>query len=268
MFQQLVHFLLDLRSGLEAAKVLVHAVEPHRLGFPVLRGGHDELRFDVVILHGVAWSHQREIILVLEGENRAVAVFFRGHRKISVVNLVVQILVSQHTDLIHFLLHGLAAPERHDVVEVAAHGRDVLRVGVLALQQRVGEAFLVGQELHLVADFEAAEGDHLLSRAPVNHVGGCGIVAHHEVGMLLCAVVAIDNHVTDLAVGRQRVVIDDDGVVVAAARVTQHSVSLMVHIMAEAVFLHAHGHAVIEGHAVVTGVGVGFLRGGCQPREA
>ena len=166
--------------------------------------------------------------------------------------------------MIHFLLHGLVVPEGDDVVEVAAHGRDVLRVGVVALQQGVGEALLVGEELHLVAGFKSAEGDHLLPRAPVDHVGGCRVVADHKVGVLLGAVVAIDDHVTDLAVGRQWVVIDDDGVVVAPAGIAQDAVALVVDVVAEPVLLHAHGHAVVEGHAVVAGVGIALLRGGCH----
>ena len=263
-YQQLVDLLLDFRRGLEAAEILVHAVEPHRLGLPVFRRGHDDFRLDVVARHRVARGFQREIVFVLESEEGSVAVLLRLHADIAVIDFVLQILVCQHTDLIHFLFHRLAVPERHDVVEVAAHGRDVLRVGIVALQQRVGEALLVGEKLHLVAGFEAAEGDHRLPRAPVNHVGRRGVVAHHKIGVFLGAVVAIDDHVADLAVGRKRVVIDDDGVIVASAGIAQDPVALVVDIVAEAVLLHADGHAVVEGHAVVAGVGVGFLRGGCH----
>ena len=95
-------------------------------------------------------------------------------------------------------------------------------------------------------------------------MGGRGIVAHHEIGVFLRAIVAVDDHVADLAVGRQRVVIDDDRIVIAATGIAQHAVALVVNVMAQTVLLHAHSHAVIEGHAVVPGVGVGLLRGGCH----
>ena len=258
--QQLINLRLDFRCGLEAAEILVHAVEPHRLGLPIFRRGHDDFRLDVVARHRVARGFQREIVLVLESEKGAVAVFLGLHGHASVIDFVLQVLARQHTDLIDFFPHGLAVPEGDDVVEVAAHGRDVLRVGVVALQQRVGEALLVGEELHLIAGFEAAEGDHLLPCAPVDHVGRRGVVADHEVGVFLGTVVAIDDHVANLAVGRQGIVIDDDGVVVAPAGIAQDPVTLVVDIVAEAVLLHAHGHAVIEGHAVVAGVGVVLLR--------
>ena len=164
---------------------------------------------------------------------------------------IAQVLGREHAHAVHLLHHGLVAPEGYNIVEMAAHRRDVFRIGVVALEQSVCKAFLVGGHLHGIAGFKAADGHHFLARAPVDHVSRCGIVEHRSIERVHITIFAINDYRTNLNVSGQRVVVHLHGVEVAPAGQREDLVELVTIDMAEAALLHQYISAVENSHDVV-----------------
>ena len=252
--QQFGHLLFHFVGRHETAVVLVHAIEPHRLGLPVFGSG--EYQFGLHIIVGQRMGgllHRHNLFLGERIDHPAVHVL-AGRLQSAVIDRVLKFLGGQHAQDVHLLAHRLVTPEGHNVVEVASHRGDILGIGVTVVQKCVGEALLVGHILHGVAGFEAAHGHHLLAGAPVYHTGRCGIVEHGVVNLLHQAALAVHLHLPNLHVGGERVVVHLHAVEVAPAGGGEHLVEDVAIDVAQAALLHHHTGAVEEGDNVIAGI--------------
>ena len=143
---------------------------------------------------------------------------------------------------------------------MATHGRDVLVVVVLA-EEGIGEALAVSDKFNLVAGVEMAYLHHLLTGTPIDESCRGDIVVYPQQDILHGAVGVVQQHLAELDVGRQRVVVHLDGGELLAPGKVVGADTLMIDYMAEAALLHDHRRAVVEDGLVL---GCGRQRQGRQ----
>ena len=156
----------------------------------------------------------------------------------------------------------MTAHGRHiSCIVVGQGGKCRVERRLLVGQQGIGVTLLVGPHLQLVARVHVAHLDHLLARAPVNHARRRHIVIHHVVPLparphqrVRAAASAVHQHLGDLAVGRQRVVIHLHRAPHRAAIRRQHPYQAVCLHMAQAALFHIHAGRVEQRQRLAAGI--------------
>ena len=267
--QQLAHLGGDFGRALEAAVVLVDAVEPHRFRLPVGGGAEQQLALHVVVGQCRRLMLEGHDVVTAEGVYGAVAL----HRRVAadaaevVVEAEVQPFGSQNIDGVHLVGDGLVAPEGHDVVEMTPHRRYVPAIipapstslsalrFPLSAQQSIRKSLAEGAYLQFVARIEVSHLYHLLRCAPVDEacwrhvvVYGAFALAYNGVGAV--AVVAVHQHLPYLDICREGVVVHFHHAVGAAAVIVQHPHAPMAFHVAESGFFHEYRGGIVEREGV------------------
>ena len=121
---QFVHLALGFGDGGEAAVVFVDAMEPARLLTPVGSGGHHQFGGSVVEVYHVGLAPEGHQAVRGKGVDFASVLVAQGRGAAALVELKLHVLLGRQTDTVDFAHRRVTAPEGHDVVELAAHGRD------------------------------------------------------------------------------------------------------------------------------------------------
>ena len=220
---------LALRGGrrTKAAEILVHAVEPERFFPPRTRRGKQQFRRRVEEIDHVRLFFERRDVFRDEAVFRpAVLEKPRLRAHVAAVEFVLKRLADR--DGINLFLDGrVRRPERHDVVELSAHRRHELAVGVFrrgvrrsrsrarrrsrglfGAEQRVGKTALLDAVFEHVARIQSPDFEHDLPRAPIDVARGSGAVVRlRAVELALASVGSDDARLREFRLGGQRIVV-------------------------------------------------------------
>ena len=128
---------------------------------------------------------------------------------------------------------------------MSAHGRYIL--AVVVAKQGIGEPFAISGVFHLVAGVEMANLYHLLACTPIDEACRSHIVIYSEKDILNRPVGVVNQHLAELDVCRQRVIVHLYGGKVAASGIVVGTDALVIDDMAQTRLLHHDGSAVVNG---------------------
>ena len=131
------------------------------------------------------------------------------------IELELHFFLHRNGYFIYFTYGRFRHPERNDVIELSAHGRDEAGFVIAAVgQQGVGETFLVDFIFDDISRIQLAYFKHDLAGAPIDGAGRSRIVAGLcNVQVDYIAVGTVDGRSLELCESRQRVVIIFDDTV-------------------------------------------------------